>query len=265
MRRPVDPTGPVHERPQSRLAVWHLDPAAGTATLVRSYAPAGWFSWFMGSVQQLPATRNVLIGWAAARNAVATELTPGNKPVWQLVATPSADGWTYVSYRSLKFNAPDTIDPEVTVRNPVKGASYAYGARVRARFSCTDTGGASLRICGHVLPGTLLHTTTPGRHTFTVTAKDGAGNTTTVVRHYTVSSPQPPFRPDALVRRPNGDWLGRCVDGTTTRPDRWRPATRPATFTVPFRLTNNGNRPDRCLVRGRGQKAAFRDLPFRRK
>ncbi len=243
-----DPTGPLHERPQSRLAVWHLDPADGTATLVRSYAPAGWFSWFMGSVQQLPATGNVLIGWAAATNAVATELTPNNTPVWQLVAAPSTDGSTYISYRSLKFGAPDIIGPEVMVTSPAKGASYAYGARARARFSCTDTGGSSLRTCGNVLPGTLLNTTTPGRHTFTVTAKDGAGNTTKVVRHYTVG--KPPFRPDASVRRPDGRWLGTEVYGTAAHQTTTRKVAAGTGVTVRFRLTNHGARADWFLVGG---------------
>ncbi len=259
-----DPSGPVHDRPQSRLAVWHLDQAAGTATLVRSYAPPSWFGFFMGSAQYLPQTSDILVGWASAvqGTALATELAPDNTPIWQLEATPSSNGKPYFSYRSLKFDAPDTIDPDVTVTSPGDGASYAYGERVTADFSCTDTGGSSLQTCGSVLPGTTLDTTTPGPHSFTVTAEDGAGNSTTVVRDYAVRS-QPSFRPDVSVRRTNGHWLGAGVYGTAASQTAARKIAAGTGVTVPFRLTNSGKRPDRCLVSGtKGTKAVVATYRF---
>jgi hypothetical protein len=259
-----DPSGPVHDRPQSRLAVWHLDQAAGTATLVRSYAPPSWFGFFMGSAQYLPQTGNILVGWASGvqGHALATELSPDNTPIWQLEATPSSNGKPYFSYRSLKFDAPDTIDPDVTVTSPGDGASYAYGEHVTADFSCTDTGGSSLQTCGDVLPGTALDTTVPGSHSFTVTAEDGAGNTTTVVRDYTVGS-QPTFRPDVSVRRADGHWLGADVFGTAAAQTADRKVAAGSALTVPFRLTNRGNRSDRCLVSGtKGTKTVAATFRF---
>lgn len=243
---PADPNGPVHERPQSRLAVWHLNAQAHTATLVRSYGPTGWFGWFMGSTQPLPETGNVLIGWASATNAVATELGPENSPVWELVAAPSSNARTYFSYRSLKFNAPDALDPQVTVAQPQDGATFGYGQRVPVGFSCTDTGGSTLQTCGDVLPGTMLDTTSPGVHTFSVTATDGAGNTTTVVRHFSV------FRPDVSVRSASGTWFGSGVFGTSARQTASRTTAAGSTVSVPFRLVNRGNSADRCLVKGTG-------------
>ncbi len=253
---PTDPTGPLHERPQSRLAVWHLDRQAGTATLVRSYAPSGWFGWFMGSAQRLPGTGNVLIGWASATQAIATELAPDDTPVWQLVATPSSDARTYFSYRSVKFDAPDTIDPQVTVASPAENATYSFGESAVSQFACTDTGGSSLQTCGDVLPGTALDTSTPGAHSLVVTATDGNGNTTTVTRHYSVAPPPPVFRPDVSVQRTDRSWLGTRVYGSPTGQTTTRKVAPGTTVQVPFRLTNRGNRADRCTVRGTaGSKA----------
>ncbi len=244
-----DPTGPVHARPQSRMAIYHL--AGGTATLVRSYAPSGWFAWFMGSTQYLPQTGNVLVGWASTTQAVATELAPDNTAVWQLVATPSSDARTYFSYRSLKFAAPDTIHPSVTVTTPVEGAQYEEGDSVTTDFSCVDTGGSTLQTCGQTPPGAALDTS-PGSHTFTISATDGAGNTTTVTRHYTVApvGGPPVRRPDVTVQRANGSWLGTKVyGGLAHQTDRRRlpPGTR---LRVAFRLVNRGDADDRCLVHG---------------
>ena len=245
-----DPNGPVHERPQSRVAIYHLDHAAGTATLVRSYAPSGWFAWFMGSTQYLPQTGNLLVGWASATQAIATELAPDNTPVWELSAAQSSNARTYFSYRSLKFSAPDTIDPTVGVTSPAEGATYAFGAAATADFSCTDTGGSTLQACGDVLPGTALDTSTTGTHAFTVTATDGAGNTTTVTRHYTVGKQPVVRRPDVSVQQENGSWSGTGVYGGAAKQTTARTLAPRTTTTVPLRLTNRGNRADRCRVTG---------------
>ena len=61
----ADPDGDPIERGQSRAVIYRLDEVAHTATLVWSYGPPTWFTFFMGSSQFLPATGNVMIGWAA--------------------------------------------------------------------------------------------------------------------------------------------------------------------------------------------------------
>jgi arylsulfotransferase ASST len=252
---PADPLGPPHERGQSRIAVYRLHPDKGTATLVSSYGPPGRFTFFMGSAQYLAPSGHTMIGWAASTQALATEVaadqtTGAMSPVWELKAEPSPDQHTYFSYRSLKFQAPDATDPRATVGVPQDNATYEYGENVPTDFSCTDTGGSTLQTCGSVLPGTPLNTSKPGVHTFTVTATDGAGNATSVVRHYTVG--ELVFRPDLSVRQADGTWLGTRVFGTAATQTTSRSASAGKTVTVPFRLANRGNHSDRCLVHGRG-------------
>lgn len=245
----TNPTGPAHGRTQSRVAVYHLDAGAATATLTRSYGPAGWFSWFMGSAQYIPGSADhVLVGWSAATQAVATELDADDAPVWELVAQPSSNTAQYISYRATKFDAPDEIDPAVSVSVPAEGATYARGQVVRTAFGCTDVGGSTLQTCGDEHPGTPLDTSVPGQHTYTVEATDGAGNLTTVERHYTVGPAV--HRPDASVQRPDGSWLG--VRDYGPLPDQtatWR-TRRGGTTTIRFAITNRGTTAERFTAEG---------------
>jgi dipeptidyl aminopeptidase/acylaminoacyl peptidase len=72
---------------------------------------------------------------------------------------------------------PDTTPPAISIQQPVDGGRYAYGDRLRARYSCSDTGGSGLVSCaGDVANDAFLDTSVWGPHSFTVTARDGAGN-----------------------------------------------------------------------------------------
>jgi len=58
------------------------------------------------------------------------------------------------------------------------------GENVTSSFGCTD---ARMQSCtGTLANGAALDTSTPGTRTFTVNALDLAGNTSTLVRTYTV-------------------------------------------------------------------------------
>ena len=76
-------------------------------------------------------------------------------------------------YRVLERTAP-TISLEV----PEEGAAYERGATVEAKYACLDEdGGSGIVSCdGDVHSGDPIDTSTLGEHTFTVTARDGAGN-----------------------------------------------------------------------------------------
>ncbi len=98
----------------------------------------------------------------------------------------------------------DRKAPLAVVTTPAQLASYSFGAAVNAEYACTDTGSgiaATAGCVGSVAVGSPIDTTTPGPKTFTVTAKDDAGNTSTVSANYVVL---PPIAPTVLVKADYG-------------------------------------------------------------
>ena len=81
----------------------------------------------------------------------------------------------------------DGTAPAISLTTPAQGAVFAENEVVNAAYSCTDLGGAGIASCTGTVPtGTALDTSA-GTHTFTVTAIDNAGNTTTVTHSYRAS------------------------------------------------------------------------------
>jgi hypothetical protein len=79
----------------------------------------------------------------------------------------------------------DRAGPDIAIASPDAGASYALGQVVPADYSCAD--GAGLASCaGPVQSGAAIDTGSLGSKQFTVTATDGAGNTSTKTVSYTV-------------------------------------------------------------------------------
>jgi hypothetical protein len=85
-----------------------------------------------------------------------------------------------VTYRVVER---DRTPPAITVESPAEGAIFLLGATVAASYWCTDEeGGSGVELCH----GTPLDTSSVGPHSFTVKARDRAGNTSAVTRHYRV-------------------------------------------------------------------------------
>ena len=81
--------------------------------------------------------------------------------------------------------------PIVTLRAPADRAKYVVGQKVLAAYSCQDgTDGPSIASCsGPVATGAAADTSTPGQHSFTVTARSADGQVTTTTISYTVLRP----------------------------------------------------------------------------
>jgi 6-phosphogluconolactonase (cycloisomerase 2 family) len=87
----------------------------------------------------------------------------------------------------------DQQAPTIDLRTPADGAHYALGDVVDADYSCADQGNTGLQSCtGDVADGAAIDTSTLGDHDFTVVARDGAGNETTVKHTYAVVDDQAP-------------------------------------------------------------------------
>jgi hypothetical protein len=125
-----------------------------------------------GETEVLP-----LVVFPSSTTIPATAPTTGPRsPVPRRAPTPTPAPTT----------TPDTTNPVVTINTPANGASYSQGAVVNASYSCSDSGSGIDSCVGTVANGSPINTSTLGNRTFTVTATDNAGNTTTVTRTYTV-------------------------------------------------------------------------------
>ena len=229
---PTNPDGPPVQRVQTRILELALDEEAGTATVAKSYAPPSWFAIFAGSAQH-QANGNTLIGWAEETQALASEIDSTGNLLWQL-KDPSAT-FPYFTYRAAKAVVPDVIDPAVIVASPAQSASYVEGATVATDYGCTDRGGSSLQTC--VGPSTL-DTSTPGTHTVTVSATDGAGGTASVTRSYRVLAST---GVDASIRKAGSRrWVGEGSVGRA-KEQRVRTSVAPAgRAKAVVRLRNDG-------------------------
>jgi len=81
----------------------------------------------------------------------------------------------------------DTSAPTVTLDTPPTApATYTLGQVVKSSFQCDDGGSGVASCVGTVANGANVPTTSIGDKTFTVTATDFAGHTTTVTHTYKV-------------------------------------------------------------------------------
>lgn len=178
---PADRSGPTVERTFTRVTEYSLDTGTMTAHLVSSWSYPGRFAYFAGSAFRLDGG-DTLLDWAAYTGALVSEADASGAIVWELSAPTT---W---SYRAQKSEVPDTTAPAVAVTLPGAGR-YDVGDRITPSVTCTDAGGSSLQSC--TWSASTLATGSAGTRTFSVTAVDGAGNTTVVRRSYSVGSAQP--------------------------------------------------------------------------
>jgi hypothetical protein len=245
---PAGPEEPRVGRSFSRAAEYDLDLDAMTATLVWQSDDDEGFTRFGGSAQRLPGGHTLL-----GRGTDGTvEVDEDGEVVWTL----HAGGLS--SYRSQKFEAPDAIEPTADVVIPADASAFAQDQVVEADYGCTDAGGSTLQTCdGPVPPGGAVDTSTPGLHEFTVTATDGAGNTTTVTHTYEVAVGA--HQPDGVLRRrARGPWVGNqryTADGTGQR--IVLTGRRGQVLTTLVRFQDDGTEADAFRIRGSRNSAAF--------
>jgi dipeptidyl aminopeptidase/acylaminoacyl peptidase len=106
----------------------------------------------------------------------------------------------------------DNTGPSIAITTPAAGATYGAGQEVEANYSCSDDpGGSGVELCaGNAANGAPIDTSLVGTATFTVLARDRAGNPASLTRVYTVAdtvAASPPPRqpaPPLLPAPPQG-------------------------------------------------------------
>lgn len=161
----------------------------------------------------------------------------------------------YTATRTHVYTVVDGTGPTVELASPVDGTTYNRGAPVTAAFACADDpGGSGLPTAegcvGSVPQGAAIDTMTLGPQDFVVTARDNAGNTTTVVGTYTVVR----NRPDGHIRRAAvprfaGDGVYSPSGAGQTHAARVGPRGRTVFF---VRVQNDGLVANRFRIRGQG-------------
>ena len=127
----------------------------------------------------------------ASPSGILDTATPGDHTY--AVTAVSDDGQSETTAIAYTVAAP----PTVAVQTPAPDARYQQGQTVRASYTCSDGAGGPGLVSGAagcaapVAEGAKLDTTTPGRHTFQVTATSQDGQIGPNLRTYTVVAPLP--------------------------------------------------------------------------
>ena len=115
--------------------------------------------------------------------------TPGSRT--DTVTATSKDGQTGTAEISYTVAAP----PSAAISSPAGGSTYTRGQVIDASYGCREgTSGPGLSSCAGTVPaGAAIDTSTPGQHSFTVTALSRDDQRTTTTVSYTVVLPDNRF------------------------------------------------------------------------
>ena len=81
----------------------------------------------------------------------------------------------------------DATAPTIKIVTPPNGANYVYGQTIVADYSCSDSTAGISSCSGTVADGKAIVLKSTGKKSFSVTARDAAGNTRSASVSYTVS------------------------------------------------------------------------------
>jgi hypothetical protein len=150
--------------------------------------PINLSTWY-GANQTVTCTANDAASGLATSSSftLSTAVSPGTETAAALTNTAQlcdvAGNCTTAGPLTLKI---DLKAPTITITTPAVNATYSLGSVVTPVFGCADLGsGIAAGSCTG--SSATLDTTTPGVRTFTVTAVDVAGNSTTLSRSYNVA------------------------------------------------------------------------------
>ena len=192
--------------PNSSAAVWQWRLPDNSTGHLRAFidgsAPVVYptiyaFDWAMSP----EGTRMVVHNRLGAQNIKFTDLA-GN-PQGDLTPGENSAIHDDPSWQSLGTLNTDAAPPIVTIAAPTVG-NVTQGDTVLADYACEDAiaGTGNVSCVGTVADGDTVDTATLGAKTFSVTATDYAGNTTTKNVTYTVVAPPDTTKPVVTINTP---------------------------------------------------------------
>jgi hypothetical protein len=162
----------------------NIDKTAPSISVALDRAPggSGWFNISTGRPTANFTCSDALSGLDGACPASVGPFADGAN---QTVSGSVTDKAGNSSSASLNDIDVDLGAPNVAITTPADGAIYTVGQLVQADYACSDalSGLVPGSCTGTVADGANI-STTPGAHSFTVTASDNAGNTATLTHNY---------------------------------------------------------------------------------
>jgi hypothetical protein len=99
----------------------------------------------------------------------------------------AADSAGHVTQTNVTYTIVDRRPPRIEIQSPLADHEYPQGTYLSANYYCWSPGGVHILSCDGTLPnGATLDTSGIGPHTFTVTAQDANGKSTTKSATYKV-------------------------------------------------------------------------------
>ena len=247
-----DPDGPTVPRLWSRVTEYELDAASGQARTVFEHrvTDPDHLAIFAGSSLRLD-NGNTLVGWAAERRILASEVGPDGSTLWSVRDASNPTDRAFFTYRAAHGRVPDRTPPTIGTGDE---ALVDLGAEIDVAalgVRCSDRGGSGLVACE--VDGATSEE--PGDQVAEVTATDAAGATTTRAVAYRVRD----SRADAAVGPRSRDLSGAGTTGSwrrqKTRVDLPRKGAQERLL-VPLR--HGAAVADRVTLEGTGSATGFK-------
>jgi hypothetical protein len=167
---------------------FHIDTVAPSVACGSPNGTLGHNGWYTSPVGVACTASDGASGLADASDASFTVSTTGEGPVSiPAHAVPDVAGNETSTAPYGPFNV-DLYDPTVAASSPADGAVFILDSSEQASYGCSDTAdGSGIDTCiGTTADGGTIDTSSVGPHTFSVTATDRSGRTTTVTQSYSV-------------------------------------------------------------------------------